>query len=336
MASSAEIETPTNGNEPRCTKCGAGPHPKLPGRCAGSPSHFIRGNRAAAITGQHGANFWREHSAEINAMADQFSREAGYSSLSAAPLGFQIAAVALSRTAKIGDLAYKHMLEAGGPLSESGKPRRAYSIWADNNRDLARDLKGAMSEVLAARPPGNGVGNEHYDFYNAMSSAEIAAVCEQFAAELRALGPAVPDHGALRALPILDTRVDQQPAFSRNEPPASPPEPPASAVPTVAGASRPEPLRVSPAPFPGSSPSPSLASDGSRRTRTATWGGPPSAPTDSAPTIYVYNRLVREADVRQCMEDSGDLANYESGRISKRRAFEITAAWIKGRMEFPR
>src|SRR5688572_24420613 len=148
----ADTRETSQGNGPICS-CGATTtSAKSRNHCA--RGHLTPGNRASAVTGHHGKDFRDKHGAEIEAMADQFARDAGYSSLKAAPLGFQIAAIALSRTAKVGDLAYWRMLESGGPMSESGKPRRAYSIWADTNRDLARDLKGAMSEVVAARPPG--------------------------------------------------------------------------------------------------------------------------------------------------------------------------------------
>jgi hypothetical protein len=55
--------------------------------------------------------------------------------------------------------------------------------------------------------------------------------------------------------------------------------------------------------------------------------------SDTAPVLYVYNRLVTEDDVRRCMEDSGDLAAYESGRIRKSEAYRHTAAWIRNSME---
>lgn len=219
MTTSAETTELTQGNA-ACKHCGSTE------RSRKSANHckcgkMLPGNRAAAIVGQHGADFRREHQAEIDAKADQFARDAGYHSVQAAPLGFQIAAIALARTATIGDLAYWKMLEAGGPLSESGKPRRAYSIWADTNRDLARDLKGAMTEVVAARPPG-AVGDNPYQ---ERSTADLIAFAESLLYELRELRAqdrrsdrraALPDGHAQPVPPPCHTRNNFGPALSRN------------------------------------------------------------------------------------------------------------------------
>jgi hypothetical protein len=59
-----------------------------------------------------------------------------------------------------------------------------------------------------------------------------------------------------------------------------------------------------------------------------------SAPNPpGAPVIHVYNRLVTERDVRRCMEDSGDLAKYEAGQITKSDAYRMTANWLRQLME---
>lgn len=215
-------EATASNSEPICN-CGETRYSaKDSQRCING--HLLRGNRAAAITGEHGANFRREHSAEIDAMADQFARDAGYPSVKAAPLGFQIAAIALARTAKVGDLAYWKMLEAGGPLSESGKPRRAYSIWADTNRDLARDLKGAMSEVVAARPPGAEQRNQYED----LTLDELIALTDSIGSEARKLKEQADAARESRSQftdskcgvpPVLPTRSassNNDPAFSRD------------------------------------------------------------------------------------------------------------------------
>lgn len=59
----------------------------------------------------------------------------------------------------------------------------------------------------------------------------------------------------------------------------------------------------------------------------------PKPPTDPTPEVYVYGRLVTEEQVRHCMADFGDLAAYESGRISKREAYEQTRNFLKNSME---
>ena len=55
---------------------------------------------------------------------------------------------------QVADTAYWRMMEIGGPVADSGKERRAYRVWADSNSDLARDLKGVMTEMIKAQPPG--------------------------------------------------------------------------------------------------------------------------------------------------------------------------------------
>jgi hypothetical protein len=77
---------PSAGNGEAICSCGATTRSaNSADRCANG--RLLRGDRAAAIVSEHGADFRREHGAEIDAMADQFAREAGYSSLHAAPLG---------------------------------------------------------------------------------------------------------------------------------------------------------------------------------------------------------------------------------------------------------
>lgn len=61
----------------------------------------------------------------------------------------------------------------------------------------------------------------------------------------------------------------------------------------------------------------------------------PSRPAP-APVLYVYNRLVTEKDVRRCMEDSGDLAAYDLGRITKAEAYRRTLNWVRSAMEMRR
>jgi hypothetical protein len=63
------------------------------------------------------------------------------------------------------------------------------------------------------------------------------------------------------------------------------------------------------------------------------WGRTSMPNPPGAPVIRVYNRLVREGDVRRCMADSGDLAKYEAGRITKAEAYRTTANWLRNAME---
>ncbi len=222
MIPNGDNGTATAGNGQPICSCGATEYSaKSLKRCA--KGHVLLGNQEAAITGEHGAQFWREHNEEIDASAGELARDAGYTSLSAAPLTFRIAAIGLARTSKVADLAYVKMIESGGPISESGRPRRAYSIWAETNRDLARDLKGTLSEIVAARPPGAAGSNSYITAFESMSEGEQDAEVEDIYRrwfELRAARESIANSrigsgpiGA--ALPTRVTSPTNSPAFSR-------------------------------------------------------------------------------------------------------------------------
>lgn len=264
----AATGTNTAGNGAICS-CGATTFTFKNGKKRCAKGHVLVGNDEASITGQHGAEFRREHSAELDAMADRFARDAGYASLEAAPLAFQIAAQSLARTSKVADLAYWKMLEAGGPLSESGKPRRAYIIFKDTNSDLARDVKGAMSEVVAARPPGSG--NPLVAEFQTQSTDDLIALSESLIAEYREMKAQDTERKAAAALPVgrsqpvppsCDTRNNSGAALSRNS--ASSPTAPKAAAAVRTGEPRltPTPDSASPTAEPSPAPRPVLASSG--------------------------------------------------------------------------
>jgi hypothetical protein len=190
----------------------------------------MRGNQAATIVGQHGAAWRREHEAEIRTMADRLVRDAGYLSLDSAPLSLQIVAIAVARTTKVADTAYWRMMEIGGPVADSGKERRAYRVWADSNSDLARDLKGVMSEMVAAQPPkGEGQRNQFED----LTTDELIALTVSLGLELRELKKRTDAARQSRSqftdskcdvppvLPARAPRPNSDPAFSRESPATS-------------------------------------------------------------------------------------------------------------------
>lgn len=331
MTSFADTENSTTGNEPRCS-CGAGPHPTLPGRCAGKPSHFMRGNRAASITGHHGAAWRREHEAEIRAMADEIARDYGYRSFDAAPLTFRIVARGLARTTKVEDTAYWRMMEIGGPVADSGKERRAYRVWADTNSDLARDLKGVLTEL--ARQPVNERQSQVAQQFEGMSLRELADYANRLADEEEALRAGYEpqfthrDQPSSRDLPTLDTRPVPNAGGNTDNTASRPTTSTAPAARSVMITSGPIPI-----PRPDSVRPPAAPPVAASRPVSA---APPATEDDGTPVIYVYNRRVTEADVRRCLRDSGDLPDYDAGRIPKVTAFRLAATWIRNAMEMPR
>jgi hypothetical protein len=132
--------------------CGAGPHATLPDRCA--RGHAKVGNQLSTIVGDHGIGFWRDNEEKQGAIVAELLSDIGYATPDAAPLTIRITAHSLAQCHLVNKAAYRRMLEAGGPLSESGKPRRAYSVWKESNDSLIRDLKGAMNDLVAAHTEG--------------------------------------------------------------------------------------------------------------------------------------------------------------------------------------
>lgn len=120
---------------------------------------------------------------------------------------------------------------------------------------------------------------------------------------------AVRDEGQASRLPTLPTPTSSE----------SPVDGSTSAVPTVAGAQTSGSRDLSPAPDSRASLAPRAVV---------------SPPTERPPAIHVYNRRVTEADVRRCLADSGDLAAYDNGRISKLDAYRQTANWLRNSVEF--
>jgi hypothetical protein len=298
----ADTENVASGNG-TCKVCGAGPdvRPDRAGRCVNG--HFMPGNRAAAITGEHGARFRDEHGAEIQTMADRFARDSGYQSFALAPLAFQVVAISLARTVKVADLAYWRMLEAGGPMSESGKPRRAYTVWNQTNTDLARDLKGVMGELVKAQPPSSD------GEVLAVAGLSEASTPEEFIAELeREIEECEQAISAFRALASKPSALPKVTVGAQIPSLHSSPKftPDAQTAPTPKPADRP------------STPEPQ----------------PTEAPIEPTPVLYVYNHLVTADDVERCYADSGELADWKSGKVSKAEAYGVTANWLRNAMNF--
>lgn len=48
-----------------------------------------------------------------------------------------------------------------------------------------------------------------------------------------------------------------------------------------------------------------------------------------APWLYYNNRLITDAEIDECLRDSGLHDDYISGQLSKRRALLMTRSWLQ-------
>jgi hypothetical protein len=89
---------------------------------------FGQGNLAAVLTGEHSEAFWREHEDARRELVAAIVSDAG-STLTDAPRTLLLAAEGCAQAALIRDSAYQRMVASGGPLTSSGRVRRAFTVW---------------------------------------------------------------------------------------------------------------------------------------------------------------------------------------------------------------
>ena len=119
-------------------RCGAGPHPEIGGRCAAG--HMDQGNGLALVVGQHSAAFWREHIVARRELREAVIADAGHTEADA-PRALAIAAESIAQATLVRDSAYLRLAEAGGPLTSSGRVRRAFAVWCQAVDRLERHLR---------------------------------------------------------------------------------------------------------------------------------------------------------------------------------------------------
>ena len=103
-------------------KCGAGPHPEHPDRCAAG--HVLTGNGLAVVAGHRSVAFWNEHERDRRALQRAVVEDAGQT-LATAPQALLLAADGLAQAVLVRDSAFARVCEAGGPLTSAGRTRRA-------------------------------------------------------------------------------------------------------------------------------------------------------------------------------------------------------------------
>jgi len=119
-------------------RCGAGPHPELEGRC--SAGHVGRGNGLAVVTGQRSVAFWAAEAGARREIARGVIQDSGHVD-GDAPTALGIAAEGIAQAVLVRDSAYRRLVESGGPLTASGRARRAFAVWLAASDRLERHLR---------------------------------------------------------------------------------------------------------------------------------------------------------------------------------------------------
>ena len=101
---------------------------------------FVRGNRAALVVGERSAAFWTQHEQARRDLRTAVIIDAGHREADA-PKALQLAADSIAQTTLLQASAFAHLVESGGPLTSSGRTRRAYAVWLTATDRLERGLR---------------------------------------------------------------------------------------------------------------------------------------------------------------------------------------------------
>jgi hypothetical protein len=123
---------------------------------------FVTGNRAALVVGARSLGFWRAADDARREIREAILTDAGFTP-SDAPRALLIAADGVAQAALLRDASFARVVESGGPLTTTGRTRRAFAVWqaaADRAErymrliGLKRQPKPApsLAELLAAQP----------------------------------------------------------------------------------------------------------------------------------------------------------------------------------------
>lgn len=102
---------------------------------------FVRGNRAAVITGTRSARFWAAAEAQREQLTVGILRDHGFENLAEAPVALRLAAQGAAQAEIIRDSAFARLVECGGPLSGSDRERGAHRVWAAACDRLLRHIQ---------------------------------------------------------------------------------------------------------------------------------------------------------------------------------------------------
>lgn len=132
---------------------------------------FRAGNRASLVVGARSAQFWAAHAAERTAIVEGIVADAGHV-IEDAPRALLAAAEGIAQALLLRDSAFERLVESGGPLTASGRTRRAFTIWAATLDRVERHLRlvglrrvprpgPSLEEFLARRAADASQANEN-------------------------------------------------------------------------------------------------------------------------------------------------------------------------------
>jgi hypothetical protein len=101
---------------------------------------FVRRNRAAIVTGEHSAAFWASQESARREIVAALVSDAGHA-VDDAPRGLVVAADGIAQALLLRDSAFLRLVEMGGPLTASGRTRRAYAVWLSASDRVERLLR---------------------------------------------------------------------------------------------------------------------------------------------------------------------------------------------------
>lgn len=119
-------------------KCGAGSHPTDAERCAAG--HVRLGNQRAMVVGARSMAFWATQKVAREAIRAAVIRDAGHA-VDDAPEALQLAADGIAQASLVRDSAFDRLVASGGPLTDGGRPRRAFTVWLQAADRLERHLR---------------------------------------------------------------------------------------------------------------------------------------------------------------------------------------------------
>jgi hypothetical protein len=95
----------------------------------GANGRFLPGNTSALVVGNHGVRFWQAADAERQRLRAGVLADRGFTRDSDAPIALAALADGLAQALLVRDAAFARLVESQGPLTSSGRPRRAYAVW---------------------------------------------------------------------------------------------------------------------------------------------------------------------------------------------------------------
>jgi hypothetical protein len=101
---------------------------------------FRPGNKAALIVGHRSTAFWTAHASALQEIAAATIADAGHTQ-DDAPRALRLAADGIAQASLLRDSAFLRVVESGGPLTSSGRTRRAFAVWMAASDRLEKHLR---------------------------------------------------------------------------------------------------------------------------------------------------------------------------------------------------